>query len=41
MRYMETEKELLIIVKTLKEFRDILLGEQLKLYTDHKKLTFF
>ena len=30
------EMELLIIVKTLKEFHTIWLGQQLKIYTDNK-----
>ena len=38
-RYIVTEKYLLNIVKTLKEFRTILLGQGLKIYTDHKNLT--
>ena len=37
--YIVTEKELLIIVETLKEFRTILLGQQLEIYTDHKNIT--
>ena len=35
-QYTTTEKELLAIVETLKEFKNILLGQQLKIYTDHK-----
>ena len=36
MRYTVTEKHLLSIVKTLKEFRTILLGQKLNIYTNHK-----
>ena len=38
MRYSVTEKELISIIETLKEFRDIFLVQQLRRYTDHKKL---
>ena len=38
-QYTLTERELLIIVEALKEFRTILPGQNLRIYTDNKNLT--
>ena len=38
-KYSVTEIELLAIVETLKEFKGMLWGQQIKVYTSHKNLT--
>ncbi len=38
-KYSVTEIELLAIMETLKEFKGMLWGQDIKVYTDHKKFT--
>ena len=40
MEYTVTAKELLVIVKTLKKSHCMLLGQVIKIWTDHKNLTY-
>ena len=39
-RYTTTERELSSIVKVIKEFRNILLGKQICIHTDHENLMY-
>jgi RNase H-like domain found in reverse transcriptase len=39
-RYTTTQRKLLAIVKTLKEFCNVILGHNIRVYTDHQNLTY-
>ena len=38
--YTTTEREILSIVETLKELRNIVLGQQINIFTDHENITY-
>ena len=38
--YTTTKLKLLSIVETLKEFKNIIIGHRIMIYTDHTKLTY-
>ena len=40
LNHVTTEHESLFIVEILKDFRNILLGQQIKVYSDHKNLIY-